>query len=400
MKKFLSFLVASLFLISIAGAQNPIPQYFHSGNGWMPPFVGDINSPGTLYHSTTHKHETGGKFYEIFGKTDLVQDLNFKMLRYNGILHDLNRPTAAQYKQFSDSCRANQIEPFIGIPFLNYFYLQRKIDSTVKLDTVIAWAKQPGGFIHQVLDDITSFQDTTTYITIMNEPDGWHDNFKAVVDSLVARDVFEIYDAFVPIIKSRIPNAKIIGPEIKSEGLWAYPQNFSNELLGGGANDITQLVDYYSFHLYPHPDCCGGTYNDSAMVAYPSTNFQGNLQLLRQKIADSKKSTVKLAITEINMVKKNESNNGVLDKSSNSHRAGQFIASMWGEAQKPSHNGLGPIEMFQVWSVHESGGNPNSPTDFSILNGDYSAGNIPKGRSTYWHLWMMKFLQDKFYSGT
>ncbi len=384
--------------MSIISAQNPIPEFYHSGNGWMPDNVGNSNSPGTLYQPVDFHHNQNGKFYDIFGKTDLVKDLNYKMLRYNGIVHDLNRPTAAQYKQFVDSCRAHNIEPLIGLPFLNYFYLQRKNDSAVHIDTVIARAIQPGGYIHQILDDVTGYAGAANFFALTNEPDAYK-KFRNTVDSLTSRDIFEIYSKMVPIIRAKVPDCKIVGPELTSEMVWGHPLNYSIDLIGGNF-DITPFVDYYSYHLYPFPDCCNVGYSDSAMVNHPSYRFQQNLQLLRNRIASSANPNVKLAITEVNMVVKNQSNNGVMDRSSNSHRAGQFIASMWGEAQRPSHNGLGPIEMFQVWSIHESGGDPSSPTDFSILNGPYNPPAIPKGRSTYWHLWMMKFLQDKFYSGT
>jgi hypothetical protein len=316
-KKF-SFLLIAIFNLILANVSNmvkaqQISPYIYGQNAWMPDSIGTK------------------KFYGKFeANWSAVAQSGAKIVRYGGIGVDENNPTKYQYVKMVDQMRANGVEPILQVPFDNGRFS----------------AQNAAAIVQHV--NVTKGRNVKYWI-IANEPDLGYSHTSA---SQVAPYIKQ----FAAAMKAVDPTIKIIGPEVA----W-YNHNIINGLTTpGGPYDITgkdangrYYIDYISFHAYP---LLAGASSRSAVISNLTApdKFEANLTELNARLSSCNSyhgrtgtSSLRSAVTEININYQNPSGDGLYGVGASSFIGGQYWAEVLGIAMKKN------VAILNFWSTIE-----------------------------------------------
>lgn len=395
----------AMLLIGVSSlkAQFAIEPTFSSANGWMTDRIGDeaaIGSPGASTYGQIWTTNPDGKLYGIGNNTDFINEAHIKILRYGGKAHDLNFYTKAQADAFIDFCRARWIEPLFQIPFL-YFYHDKATISQALTPANIAIIK----------DMVQHLKNRgVKYYSISNESDHFYHTEPFYKNDSLPLSPLQIAEFFKPIaqaIKEVHNDAIIFGPDLAF-----HKDNYMSVFIGGDANgdgDLTEAIqtvpgkyycDVYSFHTYPFP----GTQTTEQVVNNPTVYFKDVLDKIRARIASSSSNpNLKIGVNEMNVNYENPANNSITGVGANSFLAGQWLAETYSVAmdRRIAGGGTGaPVATIMPWSWHESSGS-GSEYDLSMLRNNVNGSDYSQiqGRSTYWHLWMLRRFTSTYYPG-
>lgn len=376
-------------------AQATIPTKYFGINTWMPASVGS-STDSYFLNNGNYPVNVNGDFYNILSNTTQIQGLGLKNLRYGGISHDFNRPTIAQYNEFITAAQSLGAEPIIQISFLNQIIKDRQANSAITTFTCATNFVASAYFTNL----INAIKSNTTYYSIGNEPDLYSSGFTIAGATIGPADIggnLGYFKVISDAIKTMDPGAIIIGPDLA----WAHSESggWMEQFISSNiATDISRpgstgapICDIFAFHTYPFDGT--GTQTRSAIISHPSSTFQNDLTLIRNRItSNSNNANLKIAVTELNVDYKNQAANTVTDISANSYLAGQWLTEMLAIGLN-TPTGKAPIVFTDPWSVHQAGGN-QTIYDLGILDGAYPN---QKPRATYY---ILQMLSNNFITGS
>lgn len=315
----------------------PISPRFFGVNAWMPYRVGSVVKNGQLDN-----------------KWPDVQNSRARSVRYGGIAVDEADPawvendptppetlcppdpskpsTMKQYADMVDAMRAIGAEPILQVPVLAHADQPRTAQDAADIVRCINITLQKG----------------VEYWSIGNEPDlayGWNTSGEA-------SNIAAYMRSFASAMKAVDSTIKIVGPETA----W-FNWNVLDRLTNGGPDDILDILDVISFHMYGWPDGNGTIWpNRGEVISYlmADDSFHKDLILLKDRVAQRNAqlgrtgdNALKMAVTEANINWENPSNDSIDGVGAKSFMGGQFWAEVMGIAMQHG------VDFLNFWSVIE-----------------------------------------------
>lgn len=329
MKKTLTaFMLMFLFCLK----SQEISPFLFGQNAWMPDTIGN-----TFYN---------GKLHQNWSK---IKDSKASIIRFGGIGVDQNKATNSQYLKIIDSIKINNMEPIIQVPFNNGQYNSQQAASIVHFLNIES-------------------NKNVKYFIIGNEPNlGYNMNSSQIT--------FYI-KSFSSAMKSVDPNILIIGPELA----WFDKTIIDNLTTPNGPDDISgkdmsgkYYIDVFSFHDYPMGNQNSNPYTRSDLINKLTSigNFQDNLYYLNNRISVCNSThgrtgnfSLKIAVTELNIVYQNSSDDNLNGLGSNSFVGAQFITEMFCLGAKSG------VNIMNMWSVVEGNNNQSNCGYIDPFNGN------------------------------